>query len=113
MDRNEGRTSFQSLSPTAAQFLEYLLESTDRTDQLRHFADDLPPWTRTYPTTQLTWPTFIGSAKLQQIRRAVERVCGLVKSLPEKIFNNDPKKISDFYNYGDASLVELLLEPPN
>jgi hypothetical protein len=111
--RDETRTSFQSLSPTAAQFLDYLLASPDRVQQLTHLADDLPPWTRTYPTTQLTWPTFLGSQKLQQIKGAVEKVCGLVKGLPERLFQNDAKRISDFYNYGDASLVELLLEPPN
>ncbi|HYK21085.1 MAG TPA: hypothetical protein VEV42_10145 [Pyrinomonadaceae bacterium] len=114
MDKlDEARTSFQNLSPAAAQFLDYLLDNTDRIEQLTHFADDLPPWTRTYPTTQLTWPAFVGAQKLQEIQRAVEKVCGLVKSLPERIFENDAKRISDFYNYGDASLVELLLEPPN
>jgi hypothetical protein len=111
--RNEARASFQSLSPAAALFLDYLLEDADRLEQLKHLAADLPPWTRTYSTTQLTWPTFVGPQKLQQIKRAVEQVCSLVKSLPERIFANDPMRISDFYDYGDASLVELLLEPPN
>jgi len=111
--RDEARTNFQRLSPAAAQFLDYLLDDKERIEQLKHLADGLPPWTRPYATTQLTWPTFIGSQKLQQIKRAVEKVCGLVKSLPERIFHNDPKRISDFYDYRDVSLVELLLEPPN
>lgn len=110
---DEARAGYQGLSLAAAQFLDYVLESDERIEQLKHFADDLPPWTRTYPTTQLTWPTFVGPEKLRQIKRAPEKLCRLVKSLPERIFHGDAGRISDFYHYGDASLIELLLEEPN
>lgn len=110
---DEARACHRTLSTAAAQFLEYVLESPERVESLNHLADGLPPWTRTYPTTQLTWPAFVGAEKLRQIARAVEGVCALVKSLPERFFRGDPARMSDFYVYGDASLVELLLEEPN
>lgn len=110
---DEARACSQGLSSAAAQFLDYVLESHDRIEHLKHLADDLPPWTRTYPTTQLTWPTFVGPEKLRQIKGAVEKVCDLVKSLSTRIFNGDSERISDFYSYGDASLMELLIEQPN
>ncbi len=110
---DEARAGFENLSPVAAQFLDYLLDDDTRREQLKNLAADLPPWTRTYSTTQLTWPTFVGPEKLRQIKGAVEGVCGLVKTLPERLFKLDSQRLSDFYNYGDASLVELLLEPPN
>jgi hypothetical protein len=110
---DEARASHQTLSSAAAQFLDYALENHDRIEQLKHLADGLPPWTRTYATTELTWPTFVGPEKLRQIKSAVEKVCDLVKSLPARIFNGDSERISDFYSYGDASLIGLLLEPPN
>jgi hypothetical protein len=110
---DDARACYQTLSSSAAQFLDYVLESDDRGRQLQHLADDLPPWSRTYSTTQLTWPTFVGPTKLREIKGAVENVCTLVKSLPERIFNNKPDRISDFYQYGDPTLMELLLEQPN
>ena len=109
----EARGSFGRLSPIAACFLDYLVEKPERIEQLKRVADDLPPWTRPYKTTQLTWPTFVGPEKLRQIKRATENVCSLVKSLPDRVFKGDPKKISDFYHYADASLVELLMLQPN
>lgn len=109
----EARACYEGLSTTAAEFFDYVLESDDRLEQLKHLANDLPPWTRPYSTTQLAWPTFVGPKKLQQIKDAVEKVCDLVKTLPERIFDNEPRRLSDFYNYGDAALMELLLEQPN
>lgn len=110
---DESRASHEGLSPAAAQFLEYLLKNPERARQLEHLAADLPPWTRTYPSTELTWPTFVGVDKMRQIKRAVVGICQLVKTLPDRIFEGDPQRISDFYGFDDASLVELLLEPPN
>lgn len=110
---DEARACHRSLSPAAAQFLDYVLESPERVERLEYLADGLPPWTRTYPTTHLTWPAFVGAEKLRQIGRAVEKVCALVKILPERIFRGDARPMSDFYGYGDASLVELLREEPN
>lgn len=110
---DEARASFATLSPIAAQFFDYVVESPERVETLKHAGDDLPAWTRPYETTQLTWPTFVGPEKLRQIKSAVENVCALVKSLPDRVFKRDPQKISEFYRYGDASVVELLLEEPN
>lgn len=110
---DEARESFGTLSPIAARFLDYVVESPERIEQLKRIADDLPSWTRPYETTRLTWPTFVGPGKLPQIKHATESICSLVKTLPERVFKGDPQKISDFYNYGDALLVELLMEQPN
>jgi hypothetical protein len=107
------RANHRNLSPAAERFLDFLQESPERTAQLNGLAEGLPGWTRTYPDTQLTWPTFVGEEKMRQIKRATVGVSELIKSIPAIVFDGDCKAISDFYGYGEPSLVEQLLTPPN
>lgn len=109
----EVRANHRDLSPAAELFLDFLLESPERLRQLNGLAAGLPDWTRTYPDTQLTWPTFVGEEKLRQIRRATVGVCELIRSITAVVFDGDCEEIADFYGYGDASVVEQLLLPPN
>lgn len=110
---DEIRNSHRSLSTAAEHFLDYILEVPERVRQFDHISAGLPRWTRTYATTQMTWPTFIDQEKVRQITRATVGVARLIKSVPERIFKHDAQKICDFYGYESGDLVELLLEPPN
>ena len=107
------RANHRNLSPAAERFLDFLRESPERIGQLNGLAAGLPGWTRTYPDTQLTWPTFVGEEKMRQIKRATVGVSELIKSIPAVVFDGDCKAISDFYGYGEPALVEQLLTRPN
>lgn len=59
------------------------------------------------------WPTFVGAAKLAEIERATVGVTRLVKSIPQRIFGNDPRRIAAYYRLPSEMLAFLLLEPPD
>jgi hypothetical protein len=109
----EVRANHRDLSPAAEQFLDFLMQDPERLRQLNGLAAGLPDWTRTYPDTQLTWPTFVGGEKLRQIKRATVGVTELIRSVTAVVFDGDCKAIADFYGYANESVVEQLLLPPN
>lgn len=105
--------TYRDLSPVAAHFLDL---ATSRPEYLVPLSDksfDLPEWVLRYSYELQAWPTFVGARKLQEIRSATEQVTRLVKSVPERVFHRDPRKIAAFYGQGNETLVALLLEPPN
>lgn len=58
------------------------------------------------------WPTFIDPARLAELKRVSVGLCRLVKSLPRRVFGNDPEKIADFYGVDadTALLIASVLE---
>jgi hypothetical protein len=55
------------------------------------------------------WPTFISRQRKEAFRDTAINVCELIKSIPARLFNNDPGKIGDYYNL-PVNLVKLQLE---
>ncbi|MCB1057987.1 MAG: hypothetical protein KDD11_21005, partial [Acidobacteria bacterium] len=70
-------------------------------------------WFTEEPYPVQPWPTLIGPEKLAQIRRGTEGVVKLAKTLPERVFDNDPEAIAEFYGLEDEVFAMLWLEPPN
>lgn len=60
-----------------------------------------------------SWPTFLGAAKLAEIRRAGLAVHRLLRRIPECLFENDPERISEFYGFDNAIQTQFLIEEPN
>ncbi len=88
--------------PDAAAGLDFKADSRVPQWLLTNFAFDLQPW-----------PALIGEAKLQEITRATVGIGRLVRSIPERVFDNDPRRIAAFYGWQDEVLTAFLLEPPN
>jgi hypothetical protein len=59
-----------------------------------------------------SWPTFVGSEKLAELKRVAVEISRLIRGVPERVFRNDPVELSDFYGIGSPRLAELLFEPP-
>ncbi|MCP4149779.1 MAG: AMP-binding protein, partial [bacterium] len=55
------------------------------------------------------WPTFINRRTKEWFREASEGIFSLTKQLPQRVFDNDPGKISDYYVIPE-SLARLQLE---
>jgi len=55
------------------------------------------------------WPTFINRETKEDFRARAISVCELIKSVPARLFNNDPKKIGAYYQLPE-NLVKLQLE---
>lgn len=59
-----------------------------------------------------SWPTFLDPATRDEIQRVNSGITELIKSVPERFFDNDPERIEEFYGYPPemAQLVTLALE---
>jgi thioesterase domain-containing protein/acyl carrier protein len=55
------------------------------------------------------WPTFVGPALLRAIRQAAEGVSALIKTIPQKIFQNDARRMSDCYG-SPLNLVQTQMQ---
>jgi hypothetical protein len=56
-----------------------------------------------------SWPTFISRKRKEAFRDTAINMCELIKSIPARLFNNDPGKIGVYYNLPD-NLVKIQLE---
>ncbi len=59
------------------------------------------------------WPTFMQQKKVRELADAGVAVSQLIKSIPERIFQNDPQKINDYYGLANPELTALYISPPN
>lgn len=110
---SEARETAADLSEVAGKFLDYIETDPEAIRPLDYRAVDLPPWVLRYTYPLQSWPTFVGGDKLREIHHATVEMTRLVKGVFARIFDNDPRKISDFHAVGDESLTALLLAPPN
>ena len=62
---------------------------------------------------QQPWPTFIGGAKLEQLKSVSLALAALIRSVPERIFHNDAAKICDFYRLPSPAAADIVLSKPN
>jgi hypothetical protein len=104
------------LSPAAARFLEYVTCEPERTRRLDHLGGGgYPSWLDEFYRKSVlqSWPTFLGAEKVAEITRATVELTRLVKSIPERIFGNDRRRIAEHYGLGQEAMARLLLDPPN
>lgn len=60
------------------------------------------------------WPTFVGPRVIEEAARTNDRVCALVKSVPERLFDNHPERLAEYFGLDSryaALLVALLRRP--
>ncbi len=104
------------LSPAAQSFLAWVAREPDRQRHIDHLAGEYPDWLRVhggkfYPLQ--SWPTFVGAEKLAEIERATVELTRLVRAIPERLFDNDHRRMAAYYGFRHEALISLLLEPPN
>lgn len=59
------------------------------------------------------WPTFVTAKKIADLYAASLFVCNLVRGIMSRVFDNDARRIRDFYGFGSVQQVEALLAEPN
>src|SRR5258708_1413778 len=104
------------LSPTAQRFLEYVAGGPGRARPSAPLACDSPDFLRFYAGKFYplqSWPPSLGGPKLAELRRAAIELTRLVRAIPERLFENAPRRIAAAYGIRHEALVTLLLEPPN
>lgn len=93
------------LANTNVRFLEFVEKNPDTLKrsnfnllELNHQVFKLQPW-----------PTFINRYRKNEIKEVSVKICNLIKSLPERIFENDPDKMSRYYKI-PPDIVEMQLQ---
>jgi hypothetical protein len=74
---------------------------------------DLPALVAAFPYPVQTWPAVVGGKALAELRRATTGVPRLLALIPERVFDNDVRRIGQFYGFPDLGFLELALRPPN
>jgi hypothetical protein len=62
---------------------------------------------------QQAWPTFVRRSKIQELAQVSVAVSGLIRSIPQRVFRNDPVAMAHFYSVDNPLFLKALLDPPN
>ena len=109
---DEVRAAHADLGPLAVELLDYI--AADPEARARPMPNSqLPQWMSYYTYPWHPWPILVDAAKQREIERATVGVTRLIKSVPERIFQNDPKRLSDHYQLGNEMVAMFLFAPPN
>jgi len=101
----EMKNIMEKLSRVNCDFIEFAGKNP-RARELSSF-ESLELYDRYYALQ--AWPTFINRETKETFRTSAINVCELIKSIPARLFNNDPGKISAYYQL-PVNLVKLQLE---
>jgi hypothetical protein len=104
------RATHRNLSTVDLKFRELAKDSPEFLDRAQfRFMDETA---KLLDDRLQSWPTFVGAEKFAELKRAALEISRLLRSVPERIFQNDPEKLSDFYGLGSPLIAELLFTPP-
>ncbi len=107
------RKSHLDLSPVAERFLDFALSHPACRQKIDFLQSTAPSWIDELTYPMQTWPTFVGPEKMQVIERATTGVTELVRKMPQRIFDLDPKRIAQFAGQDNALMVAMHMEPPD
>lgn len=94
------------LSMASASFLRFVAERPECLEAAT-FAGLIEAQDAIYGYPLQPWPTFVSHAVLRAMADTNIGLCRLIKSLPERIFENDPQRIASFYDL-EPDQVELV-----
>jgi hypothetical protein len=109
----EARRIHRGLSQTSARFLDFAEVSPDCRVPFDRAAAGVPPWmvVGSYPIQ--AWPTFVGPGALAELAEPTRRLSRLIKSVPERIFGMDARRIAEAFEVRDERLLKVVLMRPN
>lgn len=92
---SEVRQAHADLSGTFARFLDFVEHNPDCVERA-HF-EALAPVEEAGGYPMQSWPLFISRRRLAELYRLNVELCHLVKTVPHRLFGNDPGKLAEFY----------------
>ncbi|MES1244335.1 MAG: amino acid adenylation domain-containing protein, partial [Acidobacteriota bacterium] len=106
----EIRASHARLSRASAAFLEYALVRPEV--QERRSFELLAAQSAFAPFPLHPWPVFVDRGRIAEHERVAVGLSRLIRSLPKRVFGNDPERVREFYGLDTVDLAKSMLEPP-
>lgn len=107
----EVRTAHARLSSTALEFLTFVQEYPEMFDRSSFAALDERSTMKGWAFQP--WPVFGGRNLIEDFERASVGLARLLKSLPARVFANNPRRTAEFYGLQSDLLASLMLEEPS
>lgn len=83
------------LSPTQVDFLDFIARHPDGLHPDGFGALTCHDEFMRYPMQP--WPLFLSAARQRQMAEAARRIYDLIRSIPQRVFDNDPARLAEFY----------------
>ncbi len=113
MIRAEVQATHRDLSEAALQYLKCVTAHPIAASLPDFDAQELPEALDNYPFPLQAWPAIVDQRKLDQLKRITLGMPRLVKTIPERVFDNDPAQIAAFYNLGSETIAKMIISEPN
>jgi len=98
----------EALSRVNVDFLDFVKKHPDALKRSGFKLLELNDWLFTLQP----WPTFINRETKKNFREAGVKLFDLIKNIPQRVFNNDPHKIGEYFNT-PVNAVKIQLEGVN
>jgi hypothetical protein len=87
-------TAHKNLSNYSVKFLEFVQKNPESLERWNF------RWLRREDKQRALqpWPTFISNSRINEIKEESIKISNIIKSIPQRIFANDPGKMSEYYN---------------
>lgn len=92
---DETKLNHEQLSGASVKFLEFAAKNPDA--QLFKSFPAIASFDDGEQSKLNGWPAFVGAAMNQQMKEASEGIVSLLKQVPRRVFNNDPRKIAGYF----------------
>ncbi len=99
------------LSRASAAFLRFATRNPEVQERSRFAAVAEQAAVSPYPLQP--WPALVDQARVAEMERVSTGLVRLVKSLPRRVFDNDPERLRDFYGLPSLHLARSVIEEPN
>ena len=107
----EIRSSHEAMCPQGMDFLEYMSRNTQWHKPVADLIE-LPQLVTATPEVLLTWLPLMSTASYQHTHDVLDQLIGLIRSIPRRLFDNDPKKLMQAYPFPtEEAAADVLREP--
>ncbi|HSK76484.1 MAG TPA: non-ribosomal peptide synthetase, partial [Thermoanaerobaculia bacterium] len=99
------------LSRASASFLRFAAAHPEALERSRFAELDHHGVGSPYPLQP--WPAFVDRARVAEMERVSTGLARLIKSLPRRVFGNDPERLREAYDLPSADLARMMVQPPD
>jgi hypothetical protein len=104
-------TAHLDLSPTDWDLRQFARENPEYQRRANFPLLAHPGKLHAYPLQ--TWPTFVKRSKIDELKSLSIAVSQLIRSIPERIFRNDPAALGRYFGLSHLALTKVMLSPPH